>query len=642
LILSAAALGFVFQSFAQDFQWRPVSPAELAMKQPTVEKDADAEAIFWEVRLDDRKTSKLTYNHYARVKIFTERGREKYAKFDIPFYKKLKVKDVMARVIKPDGSIVELNQSEIFEREIIRADKVKIQAKSFAVPGIEPGVIVEYTYREEIEGDSLNGERLRFQRDIPIERMTYYVRPYEGNVLSSERYNIPKDIDFTKEKDGWYSMTMTNVPSLKIEPRMPPEDYVRSWALIYYSGFYDQQTWASLARNFSMVMKDFLKPNGDVKKMAAEITASATNADDKLKKIYGWVQKEITNIVFDKTLTSTQKEKVKNKKPSDTLKSRMGDSGDIEQLFASLALASGFDARIVLSGDRSEFFFDPARNPHRSFVHLCCVAVNIDGKWRYFNPGTPFLAYGDLVWYEEDVATIMVGENNYNVGRTDLSGIDKNYANRTGKFKLLEDGTLEGDLTIEYGGQNAITRRKDGFDDAEDKRLDDFKKDLIEQFSTAEISNLSYANFNETEKPIVYSCKIRISGYAQKTGKRIFFQPSVFEKGNAPLFSSSTRVHPIYFRYPWSEHDKIEISLPKNFALENPEIPGALFDTNKITSWEAKVTIDNANNTLNYDRKFYFGNPDTILFQSPVYPAIKKLFDEFQKSDSQTLSLKQK
>lgn len=82
---------------AQD--WREVTPAELQMKSSKVEPDADAEAIFWEVRVDDG-TEDLIMKHYVRVKVFNERGREKYSKVDIPFVKGSKVKNVMARVIQ--------------------------------------------------------------------------------------------------------------------------------------------------------------------------------------------------------------------------------------------------------------------------------------------------------------------------------------------------------------------------------------------------------------------------------------------------------------------------------------------------------------------------------------------------------------
>ncbi|MCU0239212.1 MAG: hypothetical protein MUC29_07200, partial [Pyrinomonadaceae bacterium] len=87
---------FALNIFSQDIVWKPISAEELAMKTPKVEADADAEAIFWEVRLDNKKGGKLKFEHYVRVKIFTERGREKFSKFDIPFYNKRKVEDVSA------------------------------------------------------------------------------------------------------------------------------------------------------------------------------------------------------------------------------------------------------------------------------------------------------------------------------------------------------------------------------------------------------------------------------------------------------------------------------------------------------------------------------------------------------------------
>src|SRR5438045_3494134 len=87
-------------SFAQDKDWRPVDPADLASKAPLVEPDADAEAILWETRIDDSAEQGFSLRHYVRVKIYTDRGREKYSKFDIPFKKGQKIKDLAARVIR--------------------------------------------------------------------------------------------------------------------------------------------------------------------------------------------------------------------------------------------------------------------------------------------------------------------------------------------------------------------------------------------------------------------------------------------------------------------------------------------------------------------------------------------------------------
>jgi hypothetical protein len=41
------------QSQAQVQAWKPIDPAHVALKAPAVEKDADAEAFFWEVYFKD-------------------------------------------------------------------------------------------------------------------------------------------------------------------------------------------------------------------------------------------------------------------------------------------------------------------------------------------------------------------------------------------------------------------------------------------------------------------------------------------------------------------------------------------------------------------------------------------------------------
>src|SRR5437879_4599840 len=97
---SSLLICFVFATLfcgvarAQDKDWRPISPEELSSKKASVDPDADAEAIFWEVRINDSDASDLSLKHYVRVKIYTERGREKYSKFDVPFTQGLKIKDL--------------------------------------------------------------------------------------------------------------------------------------------------------------------------------------------------------------------------------------------------------------------------------------------------------------------------------------------------------------------------------------------------------------------------------------------------------------------------------------------------------------------------------------------------------------------
>jgi hypothetical protein len=86
--------------------WKPIDPAELALKAPKVQPDAHAEALLWEVRVSDEMSATVQYEpttifeHYLRVKIFTERGREEFGTVDIPYASRVDVRDVAARTTR--------------------------------------------------------------------------------------------------------------------------------------------------------------------------------------------------------------------------------------------------------------------------------------------------------------------------------------------------------------------------------------------------------------------------------------------------------------------------------------------------------------------------------------------------------------
>ena len=627
--------------FAGD-DWREVSPDDLKMKTPKVEADADAEAIFWEVRVDD-SSENLVMKHYIRVKIFTERGREKYSKIDIPFDKGTKIKDIMARVIKADGSIVELTKNDVFEREIVKTDKIKVKAKSFAVPNIEPGIIVEYQYKETVVRGWANNMRMTFQHDIPIENITYYFKPAGNTKYLTFNMNNNK---FVKDKNGFYRATMENVPAIKEESQMPPEDEVRSWLLLYYwDDLKDDSSdfWSKAGGKIAQVfdIKDTLKPGKDIKNAAAEIAAGASTDDEKLAKIFEFCRTKIRNITYDSNLTDEEKEAIKpSKSASDTYKKLQGTEDDINELFASLATGLGFEARLAFGGDRSEKFFNP-QQAHLSFIHFSSVAVNVGGRWKYYDPGDAFVQYGMLSWNEEDTAVLLLGYKNYITTVTPSSGKDKSVAKRTGKFKLLEDGTLEGDVKIEYTGQLNYEYKKDNYKSSATKREEDLKEIVKRQFSTAEISNISIENVTDPQKPFTYQYKIRVPNYAQKTGKRLFLQPGFFDYGKGPLFSTATRKHDIYFHYPWSEQDDISIELPKDFSLDNAETPNQVKDSKQIGLLDINIGVNKETNVLKYNRKFHFGGGDVYLFPVSAYQPLKNMFDEFHKANSHTITLKQ-
>jgi Domain of Unknown Function with PDB structure (DUF3857) len=643
---------FATPAFAGDNDWRPVEPTELALKNSTVEPGADAEALFWEVRLLDEVdggTPRTVLRHYVRIKIFTERGRESQSKIDIPYLANWKITDVAARTITPDNRIIELKKEDVFDRSIVRSSGLKIKAKSFALPGVEAGAIVEYRWRE-VRNDRLaNYIRLQFQRDVPVRLVKYYVKPLEHpnfpygmRAQTFHGTNTP----FVKEKDGFYSTTMGNVPAFREEPRMPPEDQVRPWMLIFYSEdkkLTPAQFWIEKGKEFYQQFKSATKMSDDVKKASADAIGDAKTPEEKLERLFEFCRSKIKNINDDASgLTSEDRAKWKdNKSPSDTLKRGMGRGNDIDMLFATMAVAAGFETRMVNLADRSDTFFS-ATFPDDYFLSSYDIAVKVGDQWRFYDPASTYISHGMLRWQEEGQDALLSDPKEPIWVQTPMSGPEKSVEKRTGTFRLAEDGTLEGDVRIEYTGHLAADKKEYNDDDSPAQREETLKDMVKAQMSTAEISDIKIENVTDPVKPFIYSYHVRVAGYGQRTGKRIFFQPGFFSHGVGPLFTSAQRQYDVYFHYPWSEKDEITIELPAGFAVDSGDAPPRITPelTRGISAQDIKISVVGGK-TLKYDRSFFFGGGGSILFPAEGYEAVKKLFDVVRQANDHTITLKQ-
>jgi len=645
-------LGLVLPAtvFAGD-EWEPVNPADLSSKTAVVDKDADAEAVFWKVRVADDLEGgdpRTVLNHYIRIKIFTDRGRETYSRVDITYLTGTDIKDVAARTIKPDGSIVELKKEDVFEKTIVKVSGVKLRAKSFALPGVETGAIVEYRWREVRNNSITFYDRFELQRDIPVRLVEYHLKPARFETFTSIGMNARtyhgNTTPFVKEKDGFFLTTMTNVPAFREEPRMPPENQMRAWMLVYYTvdeNLPAEKLWPKVGREVYEVYKPVLKSTDEIRKATAEAIGDAASPQEKLLRLYNYSRDKIKNINDDAAgISKDERAKIKeNKTPTDTLKRGTGTGEDIDVLFAAMANAAGFDARITRTSDREKIFFNNA-STDRYWLNGYNVAVLLDGQWRFFDPASKYVPFGMLRWQEEGEKTLIPDPKEAIWVQTPISEPQKSLMKRTAKLTLAEDGTLEGDVQIEFTGQFANEKKEENDDDSQAKREESLTDEVKAQLSSAELTKVRIENVTDPVKPLVHAYHIRVPGYAQRTGKRLFLQPAFFQRGLRPLFSDSARQYPVYFHYPWLEEDEVTIELPAGFSLDNADAP-APFSGGPVGEYKAAIGITKDGRTLRFKRSFFFGGGGNILFPVEAYPQLKNFFDVLSTQDSHTITLKQ-
>lgn len=637
LLLSLICLGSV-AAYAQ--QWKPLDPAHVALKAPIVEKDADAEALLWEVYINDN-TDTTEYTHLLRVKIFTERGKDTQSKIDIPYLKGVGIKDVAGRTIKPDGTIIELKKDAVFDREVIKFGGFKLRSKSFAMPGVEPGAIIEYRWRE-ISATSDNYLRLYFQREIPVQVVRYYLKPLAGAMYPMKTVTFQgTSSNFVKDKDGFFRTEMTNVPAYREESRMPPPDQVRTWMLVYYAPDVrkDPATyWRDLGRQYAEVAKEFMKVNDDIRRVATETIGDATTPEQKLERLFNFCRTKIKNVNDDASgFTEEQLRKLKdNNSPADTLKRGYGTGTDIDFLFAALAQAAGFEARYAKLGDRSRKFFDPNfTNPY--FMRAYNIAVKVGDQWRFFDPASTYVPFGMLRWQEEGIQALVCDSKEPVMVRTQLSPADQSRIRRTARLKLTDDGTLEGQVRVEYTGHFAVSMKEEYDDETAEQRETKLRDAVKERLSSAEVSNLKIEHPQDPLKPFVYSYTLRVPGYAERTGKRMFLQPAFFQKGIGQMFATSTRQNDVYFHFPWLEEDLVMMDLPEGYALENADQPSDL-GFGELGHYKVNIGVTQDQRILQYKRELRF---EGMMFPKSSYTALKSAFDTVHKSDNHALTFKQ-
>jgi hypothetical protein len=644
----AALLAFV-PAAAVAADWKPIDPADLALKSPKIQPDADAEALLWEVRVSDRMDIDYdvkfttTFDHYLRIKIFTDRGRDAHATVDIPYTSNVRIRDVAARTIRPDGSIVELKKSDVYQRTVVKADDLKVKAFSFAVPAIERGVIVEYRWRE-VHLDSIASElRLPFSREMPVQLVRYYLEPLPlGNDFGM--MTLPFNGKFTppeRQKNGLWMVSLADVPAERSEPFAPPALQREPWMFVFYAernAPRGKDMWLKFAKELHADYSRRAKPDDDIRRVAAEAVAGADSDAARIQALARVARNRIRRVDVDTADPAERKAAKENKNAGDALKRGVGGADDVLVVFLALANAAGLEARVAASPNRATLFHRPAIHDHTAFLSGRLAAVRTASGWTIVDPANEHSEHGELRWFYEGQDVLLSDAKEIVAIRSAATPAAKSLKQRTGTFKLTEDGTLEGDCRIVYSGHWAQTIREDEDQDAAAERDKNLKELITKRVPGADVSDIRIENATDPAQPYVNAYHIRIPGFAQRTGSRLFLRPAMFQRGVEALFPAATRSSDVYFRFAWAEEDAVTIELPAGFALEQAVSP-APADAG-IAKYSVSITTKDGWRHLNLKRAFSFGVGDATVIAAANYRPLKQFFDHVHESDAHTLVMR--
>jgi len=626
LVLLAASCVPVPASAGED--WLPVTPDELKM---TSEPKAPGAPAIYLYRQVDRDDAEFRENYYARIKILTEEGR-KYADIEIPFLKgQGNIKNIKARTIQPDGSIVNFD-GKTYEKTIVKAKGVKFLAKTFTMPNVQPGSIVESRYTRFLPEGWIYDSRWLLSEELFTKRAKFSLNKNGSSPLQcSWPRGLPPGTNPPVIDHNVVRLEAQDIPAFQIEDYMPPVDEMKYRVDFLYTQNTEkdpEKFWKEYGRRAERGVQLFTDKPKVMEQVVAQTVSPSDTPEQKLRKLYERCQK-VRNLSFEREKTQQEQNREKLKEiqnVEDIWKRGYGSGYEITWLFLALARAAGFDAVPVEIATRDEHFFD-VQIPDPNALNTNAVTVKLDGKEMYFDPGIAFAPFGVLPWYETGVAGLRIEKDGGTWISTPMPDPATVGIDRKADLQLDDEGALEGKLTVTFKGISALWRRIDENDeDATERKkfLEDEVKGYVPVAAEVELTNSP--DWSSSTTNLEAEFHLKILGWASSAGRRSLLAAGLFGGGEKHVFEGANRVHPIYFSHPYTDIDDVTISLPAGWRVENTPRPLHL----DVKSCSYKLSVENQDRAVHVSRQLMV---NITMVDPKYYGALRYFFQVVRTGD---------
>lgn len=620
-----------FAPFAAGVGFQPVNPDELKMTSEPQAPGAPAIILYRQVDRDDNgRTSHQ--DDYIRIKILTEEGR-KFADVEIPFFKDSEnIVNIHARAIRPDGTIANFD-GKVFDKTIAKAKGLKYQAKTFTLPDIQVGSIIEYYYTHDLTEHYIYDSHWIISQELFTRSAKFSLKPYSQFSCRWVWQGLAGTNQPKSGPDQIVRLEVQNIPAFQTEDFMPPENELKARVdFIYSEDLFEPDVdkyWKRVGKKLNDEMESFVGKRKAMEQAVASIVSPSDSQEQKARKIYARVQ-QIRNTSYEVHKTEQEQKRNKEKDVSnveDIWKRGYGDGFHLTWLYLGLTRAAGLESYGVWVSDRRNYFFDK-RTVDRRKLDANVVLVRVDGKDVFCDPGAAFAPYGMLPWSETGVHGLRLDKDGGTWIETSLPASADSRITRTAKLKFDEStGGLDGTLTVSFTGLEGMRRRVEerNQDEAERKKfLEDEVKEYIPAAIELELTNKP--DWASSDAPLVAEYSLKVPGWASAAGRRALMPVGLFSAPEKHIFDHANRVHPIYFEYPFQKVDDVTVDLPLGWQVSST--PPAQKQEGHVVGYTLDINHDAG--TLHWKRTL---NVDLILLDSKYYGALRSFFEVVRTSD---------
>jgi len=513
----------------------------------------------------------LTLHHtieYLHSSEAVESNNRKY----LPFSSSSLVLDPMARVIKPDGSIIVLDESKVLEST---DEETGRHYKYFAFEGAEPGCIVEYLYILK-SSPQYTGKQEYVQGEYPVMRYEFDLYAPQTVFFDFKTYNT--HVQFVEDSiianQNHWSIAFDSVPGVSEEFLAPLDNlYVQ---FVYKIDRHGKETDAvSYAKAGTNIYK--------------RLSVLAGRKDEKaIKRLLKTISFEGQN-TFDDTICSVEYFLKKNfrivdlsapefDKPADIEKSKLASEFGMTKLYFHMLKRLGIDFQIVLTCDRTRYPFDPDFESYHFLTHYL---VYFPQSKKYLIPSEFAYRYGLIPPEFTDTYGLFIKETSLgdvstgiaSVGFIPATSCEQTFSNLD-VHVAFADGMGDAQLAVKNmsGGYYSVYIQP---------YLELMNAEQYKDFVEREIKRLvpgaeivSYSVHNDAgvdagHKPFEIDYMLQNTGLLNTAGDRYLFKIGETIGPQFELYSEHQRSLPIYSDHTRIYRRTISVEIPEGYVVAN-------------------------------------------------------------------------
>lgn len=327
----------------------------------------------------------------------------------------------------------------------------------------------------------------------------------------------------------------------------------------------------------------------------AELIASATSDEEKIRKIYYWVQENIKYVAFEDGIAGFMPEA-----PQNVYKNRFGDCKGMAMLTKTMLDQAGYDARLTWIGtNKIPYNYDlPSLAVDN---HMICT-LSQNGKLYILDATEKYIALGAHGERIQGKEMLIEDGDNFIRKVVPVEKAEENLISRTENLQI-KDQSLIGDGEVVMNGE----AKKMILYYSTNSKVDD-KDDLFDFLSVSQYNNddeVKVNNIPETERDLPlsvkynYALKNRVSSF----DKDLFIEID-WDKTYGDLKIEEDRVSDYYFGRKVMNRITKTVEIPSNYSITH--LPESLKEIHKDIS--IKISFEQNGNSIIYSNEIVVGS----------------------------------